>query len=178
MSQGTVGSVTTIDSNYLKSLVNNTLVPLLDQVSDLLNPSGYSGQAVAGGPFITVSPITGSISVMAGGVPGSNGSTGFDIADGLNDALKTMGTSVQGELEWLDKVLTDMISEINTTITQMQGTDNLNAMDAQTLAQDFQNTITDVNNVPGSGSSSGGGSGGSGGGGSGGNGGGNGNGNG
>jgi len=161
MSQGTVGSVTTIDSNYLKSLVNNTLVPLLDQVGDLLNPSGYTGQAVAGGPFITVSPITGSISVMAGGVPsGSSGSTGFDIADNFNTALKAMGGSVQGELEWLDKVLTDMISEINTTITQMQGTDNLNAMDAQTLAQDFQNTITDVNNVPGSGSSSGGGSGG------------------
>lgn len=161
MPQETIGSVTTIDSNYLNSLVNNTLTPLLGQVDELLNTSGCTLPAGPGGALITVSPITGNITVMAGGVAsGSGGGTDFDLANNLNTAIQTLGSSVQGELQWLQKVLTDMISEINTTIKQMQDTDNLNAMDAQTLAQDFQNTITDVNNVPGSGSSSGGGSGG------------------
>jgi hypothetical protein len=155
MSQTDTGSVTTIDPDYLKSLINNQLQPLLDQVNTLLNPTGQYGMTDLGGSSILIPPVNGKLTVQAGGTPGQNGTTSFNVADTLNAALQSMGGSVEDELNWLQKVLSDMIEEINTTITSMQSTDSLNTMDAQTLAQDFQTTISDVTSPPVSGSSGG-----------------------
>ena len=60
-----------------------------------------------------------------------------------------MGGSVNEQLTWLQKVLTDMINEITTTVNSFSGTESLNNEAVSQLLTDFGNTINDMNNPPG-----------------------------
>jgi hypothetical protein len=136
------GNATTINSTYLQGL-QTQLEDLLASVKQV-SKQGYATLTVQ----------------YPGGVI-SGGTSSFDIATQLNNALTSMGGTVADELSWLEKVLTDMISEITTTISSLQGADGLNSESVDTLIQDFQNTITDMDAPPVSSSSSGSSSGGS-----------------
>jgi hypothetical protein len=64
-----------------------------------------------------------------------------------------MGGSVNDQLTWLERVLNDMINEITTTVQSFSGTESLNNDAVSQLITDFQNTISDMSNGPGSTSS-------------------------
>ena len=81
------------------------------------------------------------------------GPSGFDAGAAIASALKTAGGSVYDQLEWLDKVLKDMINEITSTVNSFNGTESLNNEAVDTLTTDFQNTINDMNNPTSSSSS-------------------------
>jgi hypothetical protein len=59
------------------------------------------------------------------------------------------GNSVYAQLEWLDKVLKDMIEDINNTVSGFKGTEALNNESVDTLLTNFQNTISDMGTPPG-----------------------------
>ena len=77
------------------------------------------------------------------------GPPGFAAGVAISNALKTVGGSVYSQLQWLDKVLKDMSQEITTTVKSLNGTESLNNDAVDKLVNDFQHTITDMNNPPG-----------------------------
>jgi hypothetical protein len=144
---GTSG-VTQINKDYLNQL-KGQLSEILSQVDQELTGIGaYNAPGSTG----WLKPVDNTLSVSAGG-------SSFNAGSELNAALKTMGGSVNDQLTWLKKVLTDMINEITTTVDSMSNTETLNTETVDQLINDFQSTINDMNNPPGSGSGSGSGSG-------------------
>jgi hypothetical protein len=159
--------VTTVDINYLVGVLENVLQPLLEEVGALALPAGEQVRrpALPAGfhaavqdpssgaePSLTVSPANGNFVVQAGcsSSNGPNGITGFAIANELNATLQTMGGSMQQQLQWLMAVLTQMIEEVQATISSMQAAEDTNqdlasldAADEQALAQDFQITASE-----------------------------------
>jgi len=135
------GAVTQINADYLKKL-QGELQDLLDQVNTQLKGLGTKGASSATTPFI--SAVTSSIQVAAGGAS-------FDAAQQINTALQTMGGSVNDQLNWLKNLLTDMISDITTTMSSFSGTESLNNESVSTLESDFQKTINQLNQPAGSG---------------------------
>jgi hypothetical protein len=131
-------SVTQIDTNYLQGL-QGQLQTILGDVEDQLRGIGASSD-----PNVTgwLGPVDQNLSVQAG-------ATTFNAGTALNNALKAMGGSVNEQLTWLKKVLTDMINEITTTIQSFSGTENLNNDSVAQLISDFQSTINDMNSPPG-----------------------------
>ena len=59
-----------------------------------------------------------------------------------------MGGSINEQLTWLQKVLTDMINEITTTVNSFSNTESLNTETVDQLMSDFQNTINDFTSPP------------------------------
>jgi hypothetical protein len=150
---------TTINSTYLNNL-STSLQDLLDGVNQQLNGQGYIDNGAVMVPTLN-SP---QFAVAGGGGAGPGGSGGsgsdttsgtFDAANALNTQLQLMGGTVYQELQWLQKVLTEMIDEITTTVSSMKGTDSLNSESVDTLTQDFQSTISDLNTPAVSGGSGG-----------------------
>jgi hypothetical protein len=141
MSSG--AGVTKIDTTYLDGL-KTTLQDLQNEVEQQLQGLGTSGAGP--GTLSFIEPVTSSIKLAAG-------ASSFDAAVAINNQLSTMGGSVNDQLNWLYKVLGDMISEITTTVASFQGTESLNNESVDQLMTDFQNTISDVNTPAGSGSS-------------------------
>jgi hypothetical protein len=132
---------TQIDATYLTNL-QTQLQGILTDVQNQLKGIGASSD-----PTIWLGPVDQTLSVQAG-------ATTFNAGAALNTALKAMGGSVHDELTWLQKVLTDMINEITTTIQSFSGTESLNKDTVDQLISDFQNTVSDMNNPPGGTSSS------------------------
>jgi hypothetical protein len=147
--------VTSINAAYLKTLVKYFLQPLLDEVNTLTGNGQY--ETLPGASFpVEVPGIDSTLSVPAGG-------SAFKPASDLINALGKVGGTVNSDLNWFAQALTDTIDEINTTVTSMQNTDDLNAEQAQTILTDFAGAISDVTSSPtssssGSGSGSGSGS--------------------
>jgi hypothetical protein len=142
MSSG--GGVTQIDTTYLDSLKS-----YLEEVQSWVD------QQIKGMGTTGVGPNTASyLQAVSGATSVDAGTASFEVAGNLNTALKSMGTSVSQELGWLNKTVSAMISEITTTVAKFQGTESLNNDTVQQLISDFQNTISDMNTPPGSGSSS------------------------
>ena len=139
----TNGNVTEIDTDYLNGL-QVQLQTVLTDVKNQLNGIGASSDPNVSG---WLGPVDQTLSVVAGG-------SSFNAGTVLNTALKNMGGSVHDQLTWLDKVLTDMINEITTTVHSFSGTESLNNDTVENLMSDFQGTIDDMNNPPGGSSSS------------------------
>jgi hypothetical protein len=139
----TTGNVTQIDANYLNGL-KTQLQTILTDVQNQLRGIGASSD-----PDTTswLGPVDQTLSVSAG-------ATSFNAGTDLNTALKNMGGSVNEQLTWLQKVLTDMINEITTTVNSFSASETLNNESVAQLISDFESTIGDMNNPPG-GSSSG-----------------------
>jgi hypothetical protein len=149
-------NVTQINETYLKQL-QSQLDTILSDVEGQLRGIGATTDTSTTG---YLSAVTSDLSVMAGGGTGTSGT--FAAATELNSALSAMGGSVNDQLTWLKQVLTDMITEIGTTIDSFTSTESLNSETVEQLMTDFQDTITDMSNPPGGTSSSSSGSGGSG----------------
>jgi hypothetical protein len=149
-----------INKAYLNSLsaqLQTMLTDVTNQADGAVNPAAYSG---------TLPKVDQTLNVLAPGGTSGTSST-FAAGANLNAALATMGGSVAEEVAYLKNVLTDMIQEIQTTADAMDNTESLNGDSVTTLMTDLQQTISDINAGPGSGSgSSGSGSSGSGSGGS------------
>ncbi len=131
-------NVTQIDTTYLTGF-QKQLQTILTSVQNQLKGAGASSD-----PNVTgwLGPVDQNLTVQAG-------ATTFNAATDLNNALKAMGGSVHTQLTWLQKVLTDMISEINTTIQSFSGTESLNNDTVEQLISDFENTVSDMNNPSG-----------------------------
>jgi hypothetical protein len=126
---------TQINADYLNGL-KGQLQTVLDNVNTQLKGVGSS-------PAGWVNPVDQNFSVL-------DGPNGFNAGAQLNAALKKMGGSVNQQLTWLQKVLTDMINEITNTVNSFKGTESLNTESVNQLLTDFQSTIKDVNNPPSS----------------------------
>lgn len=127
------GDVTQIDANYLNTLKGQ----LQDQqklVQDQLTGLGTNG----------VSWYTTNYINPVNNLPLLAGPSGFEAGTTLAQALTKMGGSVYDQLTWLNKVLTDMISEITTTVNSFSGTESLNNEAVDKLISDFQRTIGDM----------------------------------
>jgi hypothetical protein len=140
------GDVTSINAGYLRGLVSSFLQPLLDEVDTLLRIGNIE---FVGGVPTQVPGLSSGLTVPAG-------DPGFPPAADLVAALGAVGGSVNSNLTWFQKALTDTIDEISTTVASMKDGDDLNAEQAQTLTQDFAGAIADVSQSPTAGSSSGG----------------------
>jgi len=105
--------VTQIDANYLNGL-KSQLQDLLDQVNQQLSGLGTKGATALTTSYIN--PVTSALQVAAGASP-------FAAGAAFNTALKSMGTSINDQLTWLKKVLTDMISEVDTTVSSFSATE-------------------------------------------------------
>jgi hypothetical protein len=138
-----MAAVTQINADYLKKLQGN-LQDLLGQVNDQLEGLGTKGATGATTGYIP--PVTSSLTVAAG-------ASTFDAGAAINKALQSMGGSVSAQLTWLKNVLTDMISEITTTVNSFSGTESLNNESVTQLMTDFQKTINDINSPASSGTS-------------------------
>ena len=139
----TDNNVTQIDANYLNGL-KGQLQTILTDVQNQLRGIGASTD-----PNTTswLGPVDQNLSVQGG-------AKSFNAATALNTALNAMGGSVNEQLTWLQKVLTDMINEITTTVNSFSGTESLNNEAVSQLLTDFGNTINDMNNPPGGSGSS------------------------
>ena len=136
------GNVTQIDITYLNNL-KSQLDQLESQVEVQLRGVGPSS---APGTTNYINPVN-DLTLLAG-------PPGFNAGVTLSNALKTAGTSVYSQLQWLSKILKDMSLEITTTVNSLQNTESLNNDAVDKLMQDFQNTISDLNNPPGGSNSS------------------------
>jgi hypothetical protein len=132
-----------IDTTYLNNL-QSQLQTLLTAVEGQLRGIGTTSSPQTSGFLNTVDQ---TLTVQAG-------ATTFNAGAALNTALKNMGGSVHDQLTWLQRVLTDMISEITTTVQSFSGTESLNNDTVEQLITDFQSTISDMSNGPGNTSSS------------------------
>ncbi|SRR5260370_34275452 len=129
------GAATQINADYLNGL-KGQLQTVLGDVKTQLKGVGSS-------PAGWVNPVDQNFSVL-------DGPNGFNAGAQLNAALKAMGGSVNQQLTWLQKVLTDMINEITNTVNSFKNAESLNTETVDQLITDFQNTIKDVNNPPSS----------------------------
>jgi hypothetical protein len=143
-----VTAVTQIDSTYLSGL-RTTLEGILTEVKQQI--AGV-GPVTTGTAVEDIAPLS-SLTVEPG-VTGSNGA-GFDPANQLLTAIKAMGGSVNDQLVWLEKFLTDMIAEIGTTITSFGNSDGLSSESVAQLDSDFSGAISDMQQGASSGSSGG-----------------------
>jgi hypothetical protein len=132
------GNTTQIDSTYLNNL-KGQLQGIQTDVQSQLNGVGAADPSLSG----WISAVDSSLTVTAG-------AQNFNAGKALNTALGKMGGTIHDQLTWLNKVLTDMISEITTTVNSFGNTESLNTESVSTLIGDFQKTINDMNNPPGS----------------------------
>jgi hypothetical protein len=127
-----MANVTQIDTNYLNTL-KGQLAEVEGKVEAQLRGIGPSSYPATTNYINPVNDLT-----LLAGPPG------FDAGAAIANALKTAGGSVHDQLEWLDKVLKDMIIEITNTINSFHGTESLNNDAVDTLMNEFQNTINDT----------------------------------
>jgi hypothetical protein len=137
-------NVTQINKDYLQKL-STQLGYVLTDVKEQLAGGASATDPTTGMDMYAVTKDLAQY-VKAGGPAGSSGN--FPAAQELTTAMDNMGGSVNDQLTWLEKVLTDMISEISTTIQSFSSTESLNTETVQALMNDFSNTITDMNNPP------------------------------
>ena len=129
-----MGAVTEINADYLRHL-QHELQDLQAQVETQLSGLGTTGAVADTTEFIN--PID-KITLRAG-------TSDFAAGAAISSALQNMGGSVHNQLLWLKRVLTDMISEITSTVNSFQDTESLNNEDVSKLIGDFQHTINDMN---------------------------------
>jgi hypothetical protein len=132
------GNVTQIDATYLNNL-KGQLQAIQTDVQNQLNGIGASSDP----------NLTGWISAGDENLTVSAGATTFNAGKALDTALGKMGGSIHDQLTWLNKVLTDMINEITTTVNSFGNTESLNTESVATLISDFQGVINDFSNPPG-----------------------------
>jgi hypothetical protein len=128
-------NVTQIDATYLNGL-KAEIDDLRTQVELQIKGLGTTGVTPDTTNYI---PSVDNLTLLAG-------TTSFDAGTMISNALKTMGSSVHDRLVWLNQTLTDMSSEITTTISKFSGTESLNNDTVDQLTTDFQHTITDMGN--------------------------------
>jgi hypothetical protein len=127
---------TKIDIGYLTGL-RNEVQEMLDELTKTTTAHASSDPATTG----WIKPVDGTLQVSAGG---------FQAATDLNTALKTMGGTVAQQMQWLNKVFTDMISECTQTIQKFKDAETMNGESASQLMQYFNATINDLLAPPGS----------------------------
>lgn len=127
------GGVTQIDATYLNGLKGQLQTALTDVETQL--------KGIGSSPAGWVNPIDQNFSVLPG-------PTSFNAGAALNAALKAMGGSVNEQLTWLKKVLTDMINEITTTVDSFSNAESINSESVGQLITDFQGVINDMNSPP------------------------------
>jgi hypothetical protein len=132
--------VTQINKAYLQGLATQ-LGDVKTQVENQLSGLGPGPSSAQTATIIGA--IDSNLSVHAG-------TTAFAIGTTLNTDLGKMGGSVNEQLTWLDKILTDMIQELQTTADKMSNTETLNEEQAANLITDFQGVIGDINTPPSS----------------------------
>jgi hypothetical protein len=140
MASNSSAPATTINIDYLNKLATS-LQTLLDEVNQVIRIMPSANAATNGSNI-----WNGNLTVDAG-------ASGFNAAKNLEAAVQNAGNMVHSELTWLQKVLTDTISELHTTAQGMQGADQLNAESVQTLLQDLQGAYNDIQASPTGGSS-------------------------
>lgn len=118
--------------NKMKSQLNDILTEVQAQLKGI-------GQAYRANATFNINPVdsTLGVTIQAGGVS-------FDAAAELKTALNKMGGSVHEQLEWLRKVLSDMILEITDTVTKFTNNETLNKELVEKLITEFQLTINDM----------------------------------
>jgi hypothetical protein len=133
-------AVTHIDTNYLNQL-KAQLQMVLTEVENQLKGIGASSA-----PNLTgwLGPVDTTLGVLAG-------ATGSAIGTALNNALSGLGGSIHDQLVWLQKVLTDMTHEIDTTVSTFGNTESLNNATVDQLLAEFQSTIGDLSGTNGPG---------------------------
>jgi phage-related tail protein len=142
MSSGS-DNVTQVDLSYLHKL-KTRLSAMQTQVEDQLRGQGASNDPTT---TLEIGPVDSTLTVRAGGVGTSAGST-FDIATALTSALSTMGGSVHAQLAWLDTTLGDMITEITATVNSFGTTEGANNDAMDKLISEFQTTIGAIKKDP------------------------------
>ena len=135
-----------IDQAYLKK-VQGAFEALLQDVKDQINgigmDSGFMIPAVGADLNEYFSP--GGAAVK--GVTGTY-SLPFMPASDLYNQLGTMGTSIGAELQWLEKVLQDVISGITTTLNNFGAAEDINTDSVEQLLANFQAAVTALGNPP------------------------------
>jgi hypothetical protein len=134
--------VTQINADYLNT-ISQIIQDLDDKVKALLAGHGPSNDP---GATTYINPLN-QLFLSAG-------PSGFQAGTAVDTAVGQAGNSVYAQLEWLDKVLKDMIEDINNTVRGFKGTESLNNESVDTLLSNFQNTISDIGTPPDGGSSS------------------------
>ena len=129
------GGVTDVSVAYLRQL-NASFADILQQVNDQLNGKTT---ATATAPAALIEPVNADLQVKAGS-PGAGGPD-FDAAAALNAAMSDMGGSVHDQLDWLRRVLSTMIGEVNDAIAAVGTVNHLNDEQADALVSDFEHTI-------------------------------------
>src|ERR1700722_10861630 len=130
--------VTQINKAYLQGLATQ-LGTVKTQVETQL--SGLGPGPSTSNTATIIGAIDSTLAVHAG-------TSAFAIGTTLNTDLGKMGGSVHDQLTWLDKILTDMIQELDTTANKMSATETLNEEQAANLITDFQGVIGDINTPP------------------------------
>ncbi|HUZ26736.1 MAG TPA: hypothetical protein VMV07_23535 [Streptosporangiaceae bacterium] len=138
-------SVLEIDQGYLRGL-QTALQQILNDVTNQVN--GLGSVTWFTGP-VQVPPVDSSLTITLPGGTSGSGST-FPLGQELNAHLAAMGGTVAQEVQWLQNVLTDMVAEIDTTITAMSDNEQLNNEAITKLMNDFQQTFADLGTSPGS----------------------------
>jgi hypothetical protein len=137
-----MAGVTQINADYLYEL-KQIIQDVDDNVEALLAGHGPSNDP---GATSYIYPLN-QMSLIAG-------PSGFQAGTAVDTAVNQAGTSVYEQLEWLDKLLKDMIEDINNTVSGFKGTEAFNNESVDTLLTNFQNTISDMGTPPGGGSGS------------------------
>jgi hypothetical protein len=150
-----MSNVTWITPAYLQGLAN-ALGIMLDDVTNQVDGVGNVTTSTGN---VVVQAVDSTLNITEPGGSGGTDST-FPLALDLNTKLGNVGNSVNEDVTWLQTLLEDMIQEINTTISSMKTTDNLNADSIQSLENDFSQTLSDMTSGPGSSGSGGSGQGG------------------
>jgi hypothetical protein len=74
----------------------------------------------------------------------TGGGSGFGPAALLNQKLSALGGSVETQLKWLEKLLTDMIADLGTTIESFEKNETLNNDDVEEFFSYFDDTVIDL----------------------------------
>ncbi len=128
--------VTQINTEYLNKL-KGELMTLDEQVHTQLNGIGPTNDSYSTGYIHALNDI----SLQAG-------PQGFNAGVAIASAVKNTGNSVYSQLEWLDRVLKDMIEEITNAVNSLHGTESLNNEAVDKLMTEFQNSISDMSGSP------------------------------
>jgi hypothetical protein len=133
-------------ANLSGDLTSNTGIATLQEwgTENLWGPSGWD--------------LTGTGTGGGGGGGGGNGSATlmllpgntelFPAAKTLQDRGTAYATSVIEAVNWVHDVLTNLASNIDTTITKIDTAEHDNTLTVAQAAQDFQQTIGDLGGTP------------------------------
>jgi hypothetical protein len=135
-----------IDQAYLKK-VQGAFETLLQDVKDQINGIGMDSGIMIPAVGADLNEYFSPGGAAAKGVTGTY-PLAFMPASDLYNQLGTMGTSIGAELQWLEKVLQDVISGITTTLNNFGTAEDINTDSVEQLLANFQAAVTALGNPP------------------------------